>query len=41
MSRTEKVIHRQKQSGFFWPTLYDILETVLQDRAVHVLPMED
>ena len=24
MSRTEKVIHRQKQSGFFWPTLYII-----------------
>jgi len=22
MSRTEKVIHRQKQSSFFWPTLY-------------------
>ena len=24
MSCTEKVIHNQKQSGFFWPTLYVI-----------------
>ena len=41
MSRTEKVIHRQKQSGFFWPTLYiymiDVAEYKFTESSLNLL----